>query len=209
MVGSWKRANINPLPNVDIPKADSDCRGINVTPVIARAFEKVVYRTHVRRAVEESLSPTQFAYRQGGNYMNASISIQHHVYKYLDNQDCNAVRIFTMDFSKAFDSPNHSILSAELKQLPLSPCIISWYHSILLERQQRVSSGNHVCTWEAGNKGTTQGSVSGPYRFNVFLNDLNIFHKDVLALYKCADGSTIIAPVSSSSDPSDCLVKLF
>ena len=141
--------------------------------------------------------------------MNASISIQHHVYKYLDNQDCKAVRIFITDFSKAFDSPNRSILSAKLKQLPLSPYIISWYHSILLERQQRVSSGNHVCTWEAGNKGTTQGSVSGPYRFNVFLNDLNIFHKDVLALYKCADGSTIIAPVSSSSDPSDCLVKLF
>ena len=60
-----KDANINPLPKVDIPKADSDYRGINVTPVIARAFEKVVHRSHVRRAVEESLSPTQFAYRQG------------------------------------------------------------------------------------------------------------------------------------------------
>jgi len=43
-----------------------DYRGINVTPVIARAFEKVVHRSHVRRAVEESLSPIQFAYRQGG-----------------------------------------------------------------------------------------------------------------------------------------------
>ena len=78
--GSWKRANINPLPKVDIPKASSDYRGINVPPVIARAFEKVVYRAHVRRAVEENLSPTQFAYRQGGNCMNALISIQHHVY---------------------------------------------------------------------------------------------------------------------------------
>ena len=51
---------------VDIPKVDSDYRGINVTPVIARAFEKVVYRTHVREAVEESQSPRQFAYRHGG-----------------------------------------------------------------------------------------------------------------------------------------------
>ena len=43
--GSWKRANINPLPKVDIPKADSDYGGINVTPVIARSFEKVVHGT--------------------------------------------------------------------------------------------------------------------------------------------------------------------
>ena len=63
--GSWKRANINPLPKVDIPKADSDYRGINVTPVIARAFEKVVYRTHVRSAVEESLSPTSLLTGRG------------------------------------------------------------------------------------------------------------------------------------------------
>ena len=103
-LGSWKRANINPLPKVDFPKADSDYRGINVTPVIARAFKKVVYHTHARKAVEECLTPTQFAYRQRGNCANTLISIQHHVYKYLDNQDCKAVRIFTMDFSKAFDS---------------------------------------------------------------------------------------------------------
>ena len=207
--GSWKRANINPLPKVDFPKASSDYRGINVTPVIARAFEKVVYRTHVRRAFEKNLSPTQFAYRQGGNCMNALISIQHHVYKYLDNQDCKAVRIFTMDFSKAFDSVNHSLLSAKLKQLPLNPFTINWYHSFLPERQHRVSSGNNFCTWRAVNKSTTQGSDSGPYLFNVFLNDLNTFYNDVPALFKYADDSTIIAPVSSNSDPYDRLVELF
>ena len=168
----------------------------NVTPVIARAFEKVVYHTHARKAVEECLTPTQFDYRQGGNCANAVISIQHHVYtEYLDNQDCKAVRIFTMDFSKTFDSVNHSLLSAKLKQLPLNPNIVNWYHSFLHERQQRVSSGNHVCTWQAVNKGNdSQGSVSGLYLFSVFLNDLNIFHNDVPVLFKYAHDSTIIAP---------------
>ena len=109
---------------------------------------------HVIRAVEEGLSPTQFAHRQRGNCMNAVISIQNHGYKYLDNQDYKAARIFTMDFSKAFDSVNHSLLSAKLKQLPLNPYIINWYHRFLHERQQRVSSGNHVCTWKAVNKST-------------------------------------------------------
>ena len=108
-----------PIPTIDIPKEDSDYRSINVTSVIARTFKKVVYHTHVKAVVEKNLSPTQFAYRQqGGNCTNALLSIQHHEYRHTDNSDCKSVCLFTMDFSKAFDSVNHSKLSAKLKQLP-------------------------------------------------------------------------------------------
>ena len=71
---------------------------------------------------------------------------------------------FTMDFSIAFNSVNHSLLSAKLtgNQLLLNRYIINWYHSFLHEQQQHVSSGNHIYTWEAVNKGMTQASVSGP-----------------------------------------------
>ena len=75
------------------------------------------------------------------------------------------------------------------------------FHIFLHERQQHVSSGNHICTWWAVNKGTTQGSVSSAYVFNVFLN--------VPLLFKYADDSTIKAPVSSNSALSDRLVELF
>ena len=106
-----------PIPKIDIPKEDSDYRGINVTSVIARTFEIVVYHTHVKAVVEKNLSPTQFAYRQEGNCTNAFLSIQHHVYRHPDNSDCKAVCLFKMDFSKAFDYINHNKLSAKLKQL--------------------------------------------------------------------------------------------
>ena len=129
---SWKRENINPLPKFDIPKENADYRGINITVVIVRTFEKVVYHTHAKAVVEKSLSSTQFAYRQqGGNYTNALLSIQHHLNRHPDNSDCKAVHLLTMDFSKAFDSVNHSKLSAKLKQLPsiltsLIGTIASW-----------------------------------------------------------------------------------
>ena len=150
--------------------------------MIARTFEKVVYHTHVKAVVENSLSPSQFEHRQGGNCTNGLLSIQHHVYRQLDNDDCKAVLLFTIDFSKAFDSVNHSKLSAKL---------------------------NHLCNWKVVNKGTTQGSVSGPYLFNIFLNDLEISYNNAPALFIYADDSTMVSPVSNQCDPSANLVGQF
>ena len=132
---SWKRSNRNPIPKVDIPKEKSDYCGINITPVIARAFEKVVYNTFMKEAVEENLSTTQFAYRESGNCTSALLAIQHFINKHLHNPDCEAVRVFAMDFSKAFDSVRHELLSNKLKLLPLNIYIINWYQSFLYNRQ--------------------------------------------------------------------------
>ena len=84
----------------DSPKGKQDFRGIKITPVITRAFEKSVYNTHARDIVEQHLSSTQFAYTTGGSCTDALLSMQHTIYSYLDEQDCKAVRVFAMDFSK-------------------------------------------------------------------------------------------------------------
>ena len=53
-----------------------------------------------------------------------------------------------------------------------------------------------------------QGSVSGPYLFNVFLIDLEIKLGSTPALFKYADDSTIVAPVwKGGSDTSSDLVE--
>ena len=124
---AWKRSNINPLPKIDNPVEDGDFRGIHVTPVIARAFERAVYQRHAKYEIENFLSPTQFAYREGGSCTKALLAIQHKVLKYLDNKNCKAVRLFSMDFSKAFDSVRHVLLFEKLKTVPLNPYIINWY----------------------------------------------------------------------------------
>ena len=79
-----------------------------------------------------------------------------------------------MDFSKAFDCVNHELLSSKLRQLPLNPHIVNWYLSFLEKRQQRVVYNGFEGQWREVNRGTTQGIVSGPYLFNVFIDDLEI-----------------------------------
>ena len=47
-----------------------------------------------------------------------------------------------------------------------------------------------------GYKGTTQDSISGPYLFNLFLNDLEIVEHEEISLFKYADDSTILVTIS-------------
>ena len=96
--------------------------------------------------------------------------IQHKVCKYLQDPECKAVRLFAMDFSKAFDSVSHQLLANKLKNLPLTPYIINRWLSFLRDRKQRIVYRNVTCNWKTG---TTQGSVSGSYLFIVLLNDLD------------------------------------
>ena len=51
--------------------------------------------------------------------------------------------------------------------------------------------------------------VWGPYLFNVFLDDLEVFMNDTPVLFKYADDSTILAPVWKDSNTSADLVNQF
>ena len=98
-----------------------DCyREINVTPVIARTFEKVVYKLHAQEIVENNPRNSQFAYREGSSSTDALLLIQHKVCKLLDDPNCMAVKMFTMDFDKAFDSVDHQLFANKLKDITLN-----------------------------------------------------------------------------------------
>ena len=108
-----------------------------------------------------------------------------------------------MEFSKAFDTVGHELLSNKLTLLPLNAYIMNWYHSFLYNRQHRLVHNNHLHEWQGVNKGAAQGSVSGLHLFNVFLNDLEINLRSTPALFKYADDSTIVVPVwKGGSDTS-------
>ena len=206
----WKEANIRPIPKVDIPVDKADFRGINITPVIARCFERKVYEIFNKEIIDEFLNDSQFAYRQGGSCVNALLKMQHVYLKALDKHENEAVRLFTMDFAKAFDNVKHDILVEKLKACPLNPHIINWYVRFLADRKQRVAYNNIICEWKLVNKGTTQGSVSGPYLFNLFLNDLVLNGHPDITLIKYADDTTIIVEVPRDlQDKSNLALEQF
>ena len=126
----WKESNISPLSKADTTSQHQDFRGINVTPVIARCFEKIVYHKFSKQAFEENLGPTQYAYREGCNCTDAFINLQYNCLKALDDRKCRYVRLFAMDFARAFDNVRHSIHSDKLRAFDLNPYITNWYSAI-------------------------------------------------------------------------------
>ena len=61
------------------------------------------------------------------------------------------------------------------------------------------------------NKGTTQGSVSGPSLFDRFINDLGLENCPDAALSKCVDDTTmqVIVHKAGTDCPSDVISQYF
>ena len=161
-----------------------------MTPVIARAFEKIVYYNFSQEAFEKQVTKTQHGYRKSGSCVETLSKVQHFSLKALDDSNGTVVKLFAMDFSKAFVSVNHKLLGNKLKLTTLNLDLINWDLSFLKDREQRVVHDGKVCEWIAVNKGTTQGSFSGPHLFNVFLNDLYVCEQNKATLDKYANEST-------------------
>ena len=66
-----------------------------------------------------------------------------------------------------------------------------------------------TCEWIEVSKPTTQGSISGPYLFCIFLNDLEIEDLEGVSLNKYADDSNMLATVNDLGDNSDMVISQF
>ena len=81
-------------------------------------------------------------------------------------------RVFSFDFSKAFDNVPHDILFKKIKKIPINPYITNWQMHILTNRSQRVEIDDVTTKFLNINRGVPQGTVRGPIMFTVLVNDI-------------------------------------
>ena len=143
------------------------------------------------------MNNNQFAYRTGGSCTNALLKIQHEFLQALDSNDNRAVRLFTMDVSKAVDRVKHNLLIEKLTQSPLNPYIANWYVSFLSDRKQ--SEWSVIILFVIGRMSTVV-LLSEAYLFNLFLNDLDVAqYSQDSDLTKYADDTSILETVRKNS----------
>lgn len=203
---AWKTANIRPIPKESPLTACNQLRPISLTSIIMRLFERLVLKQEMSSILKSVIKADQFAFKEGCNTTMALLRSQHYWLKALDGE-ADHVRVLSFDFSKAFDTVSHKIISEKLKYTKLNPYIINWVISFLSNRKQRVVVDGFTTNYLSINRGVPQGTVLGPILFSLMVNDICAADGKNNLLIKFADDITVTVPVRNGKDSASSEVN--
>ena len=188
----YKKANIYALPKVKNAKEMKQLRGISVTPIIARLFEKVVYRRWVSENIWFRGDPLQFAYKKSLSTIDYLLTMQYLILKKLDNLEVDGVHVVAIDFSMAFDRVNQEMAGQRYDKFIDSPFISKWLYDFTIDRSQRLIWKTIPCDYISIDRGCAQGTVCGPSIFSMLTDDVTCLHESCHLLKYSYDMSCMV-----------------
>ena len=192
----WKKAIVIPIHKGGDKEDIVNYRPISILNGFARVFETII-ASHLQFNLKSLIHDNQHGFQSGQSTVTNLCQATHIIQGYMDrNSQCDVIYF---DFSKAFDSVNHSILLNKLSYMGLSPGYVKWFKDYLTNRSFQVKANNVLSSCSPIANGIPQGSPLGPLLFNVFINDIcQSVHNSVPILY--ADDLKLIGKIKNFND---------
>lgn len=172
----WKTAIVCPIAKIPKPCSFKDLRPISIIPALSKVLEKVVYTQLSSFLQKHSILPEcQSGFRSNHSTTTAMLCVKDDILAATDAGKATALVL--LDYSKAFDCLNISLLLAKLAYYGLSNAACSWMESYLTGRHQKVKCNNlnGVPTFSSSlpiNRGVPQGTILSPLLFTIYTADL-------------------------------------
>ena len=169
--GSYKEANVCPVPKKGDLSIVSNYRPISLLNSESKLFERLVFKYLFNHLQDNNLlSSLQSGFRPGDSTVNQLTFLYNTFCQALDSG--KEVRAVFCDISKAFDRVLHPGLLYKLQAAGVTGDVLSWFKSYLSDRKQRVVLPSTVSEWTFIRAGVPQGSILGPLLFLVYINDI-------------------------------------
>ena len=185
-----KHAKIIPIFKDGDETDPSNYRPISLLSLFNRLFEKVMYN-RLKSYIELNglLYNGQYGFRENMSTQHAIVDIVNSIQSNMDN------RLFTcgifLDFKKAFDTVDHSILLSKLYHYGIRGTVNNWFSSYLTGRVQTTQIDNQISSKRKMFTGVPQGSVLGPLLFLIYINDI-YNSSEKLYFYLFADDTNLL-----------------
>jgi hypothetical protein len=188
--GCLKLARVVPIYKTGDSKQMTNYRPVSVLSVVNKIFEKLLYvRLNAFFRATNVLSADQFGFTRSRDTQQAALKL---IDLTLPSFGTNEISVCVfIDFSKAFDTVDHSLLLRKLDICGIRGVANELFASYLRDRMQYVNLSSVNSETLPMNVGVPQGSVLGPLFFILYSNDLTcLLADDKIVMF--ADDSTLI-----------------